>query len=232
MSNVESSLPESMVVAAKNASGASAGERELAGGALDTKVRYRLIKDAAVMYLANKRSGTHRAKSRAEVSGSKQKPWRQKGTGRARSGTRKSPVWRGGGVVFAPRPRDYSFSINRKQKRLAVKSALLGKVRDGEVLVLEGLDASAGKTRVVAAALKACGISGRCLIGTAANDPSLFRAARNIPGVQVAPVGEWNALDVVNARTIVLLPDAFELLNRKAQPAGAEASVDAGTSEA
>ncbi len=206
------SAAEPVSVPVKDPSGNDVGNRELPTAAVDTRIRYRLLKDSAVMYLANQRRGTHKTKSRSEVAGATSKPWRQKGTGRARAGSRKSPVWRGGGVAFGPRPRDYSYSINRKQKQLAVRSALLGKVRDGQVLVLDGLELDRPSTKTLASALRACGVNGRCLIGLDTHDRTITLSARNIPGVKVAPVAEWNALDLLNARSVVLFPGAVDRL--------------------
>lgn len=176
------------------------------------------------MYRANKRVGTHSTKTRAEVAGSTKKPWKQKGTGRARAGSRKSPLWRGGGVIFGPRPRDYSYQIPRKQRRLALRSALSAKLRGGEAIVLEGLSLSSPRTRDVARALTAAGVRGSCLLLTALHDKNIVLSARNIPGVVVSPVGESNALDVLKARTIVLTRDALDAFMAQAGAAegGAE----------
>lgn len=196
----------------KTATGQSSGEVSLRLGHIDKRVRYRLLKEAVVMYEANKRVGTNQAKTRAAVAGSGKKPWRQKGTGRARPGSRKSPLWRGGGAVFGPQSRDYSYSINRKQRQLATRSALLGKLRDQQVIVLDELKLDAPSTKALAATLAAIGTDKSCLIGTMAPDRNLVLSARNIPGVLVAPLGDFNARDVLRSRTIVLLKDAFEAL--------------------
>lgn len=203
---------DSVKIPVKNVDGGDLNERSISASQLDTRVRYRLLKEAVVRYEANRRSGTHKVKSRGEVAGSKQKPWRQKGTGRARSGSRKSPVWKGGGVIFGPRPRSYALGMNRKQRRLALRSAVYSKFRDGQVLVLEGLDLPQPKTKVLAEALNACGVHGSCLLGTVDHDRTMVLSGRNIPGVQVAPVKDWNAADVLRAETLVLLPGALEAL--------------------
>ena len=210
-----------IAVEIKDAAGKKVGEKSVSTDCLDERVRYRLLKEAGVMYLANKRAGTHKTKTRGEVAGAGKKPWRQKGTGRARSGSRKSPVWRGGGTVFGPRPRDYSYSINRKQRRLALRSAVFGKLQAGEAFVLDGVELTAPKTKTLAAALKACGVERGCLIGTKDYDRNLVLSGRNLPGVQVAPISDWNALDVMNARAIVFLPDAFEAVTDGAFVGGA-----------
>ncbi len=206
------SAEETFSVPVRSAAGQETSTRSIAASDLDARVRYRLLKQAFVMYEANRRAGTHKVKSRGEIAGSGQKPWRQKGTGRARSGSRKSPIWRGGGTVFGPKPRDYSFAINRKQRRLALRSAIYDKFSAGNVFVLDGIELSGPSTKTVAAALKACGVKGRCLIGTKEYDRNLVLSARNIPGVEVAPISDWNARQVLLAATLVFLPDALGAL--------------------
>ena len=220
----------SISVTVKNAAGKGLDERSIDTRHLDDRVRYRLIKEALVMNEANRRSGTHKTKTRGEIAGSGQKPWRQKGTGRARSGSRKSPLWRGGGVIFGPRPRDYSYSMNKKQRRLALRSALFSKFNDGEVLVLEGVELSEPSTKTLARALRSCAITGSCLIVTLAHEPTLVLSGRNIPRLQVAPLRELNAFDVLRAGTLVLLPDAFEALASDASPLGPPREEDGGDS--
>jgi large subunit ribosomal protein L4 len=180
----------------RGAGGEDKGELQVPLHRIDERVRYPLLKEAVVMYGANQRRGTHSTKTRSDVAGSNKKPWRQKGTGRARAGTRKSPLWKGGGIVFGPHPRDYSYSIHKKQRRLALKSALLSKFVDGEVVVVDGLRVEEPKTKHVHKILKALGIQGSCLIGTKENDKNLALAARNIPGVLVATLKNFNTLEV------------------------------------
>ena len=230
----------------KSSAGADLPPLSLDAAKLDVRVRQKLIKDAIVMYQANRRQGTHSTKTRSEVAGSRKKLWRQKGTGRARPGNRQNPVWKGGGVVFGPRPRDYSYSINRKQKQLATRSALFGKFRDGEVIVVDSLSLSAPKTREAAKVLTALGIEGRCLIGTDGIDGNLVLAVRNIPRVKALPVTDFNAEEVLSARTIVLTEAAFDRLTAdppepveepeaaefSAEPAGDAGGDEPGTPEA
>lgn len=211
--NPESMTQNVVEVPVRGSGGEERGYRRVEISKIDGRVRFRLLKEAVVMYRANRRVGTHSTKTRAEVAGSSRKPWRQKGTGRARAGTRKSPLWRGGGVVFGPHPRDYSYAIHRKQRRLAVRSALFSKFQDKEVVIVEGLEVEEPKTKLVARALRALGIQRSCLIGTKGVQRNLVLAARNLPGVQVAPVSDFNAFDVLRAHTIVLTADGFgELL--------------------
>ena len=208
----------------KSAEGEDRGQLEMSSSSLDVRVRPRLIKAATVMYAARKRVGTHQTKTRGQVAGSTKKPWRQKGTGRARAGTRKSPLWRGGGTVFGPHPRDYSYAIPKKQRRIAIRSALLSKFEDGQVVVLDELRLEGPKTKPLARMLHAIGIRGSCLIGTGSPDKNLVLSARNIPGVSVSPVKEFNALDVINARTVVLTREAFESLQSNGEPDGENAA--------
>jgi large subunit ribosomal protein L4 len=204
----------------KDAQGEDQGHLTLDPGRIDRRIRRVLLKEAAVMYAANKRVGTHKVKTRAEVAGTTKKPWKQKGTGRARAGTKKSPLWRGGGVVFGPHPRDYSYQINRKQKRLALRSALLAKFLHGQVTVVDGLKVEAPKTKPVAGVLRALGIEGSCLIGTAGHDKNLVLSARNIPGVVVSALKDLNALQVLNARSVLLTREAFDALDSLPGDAG------------
>lgn len=230
--NPESMTQNVVEVPVRGAGGEDRGYRKVEVSKIDGRVRFRLLKEAVVMYRANQRVGTHSTKTRAEVAGSNKKPWRQKGTGRARAGTRKSPLWRGGGVVFGPHPRDYSYAIHRKQRRLAVRSALLSKFLDGEVVIVEGLDVEEPKTKLVASALRALGVERSCLIGTKGVQRKLVLAARNIPGVQVAPVSDFNALDVLRAHTILLTSGGFEELLRLASAEGRRSEGGAGPAEA
>jgi len=204
--------------------GEDKGQLSIQAARLDSRVRRRLLKEAVLMYAANRRVGTHSTKTRGQVAGSNKKPWRQKGTGRARAGSRKSPIWRGGGVVFGPHPRDYSYTIDRKQRRLSVRSALLSKLRDGQVIILDGLELKSPKTKPVERALRAIGVKGSCLIGTPSHDKNLVLSARNIPGVLVSPVREFNALDVLKVKTVVLTREAFEVLSGGEDLRGAQST--------
>ncbi|MBI4603092.1 MAG: 50S ribosomal protein L4 [Planctomycetes bacterium] len=206
----ESAAP--LLVPVRGLAGEDKGQLPVPPERLDSQGRHPLLKEAVVMYEANRRVGTHATKTRSEVAGSTRKPWKQKGTGRARAGSRKSPLWRGGGIIFGPHPRDYSYAINRKQRRLALRAALHAKFRDGQVVVLDGLRLEAPKTKVVQAALKALGVQGSCLIGTGSSDRNLHLSARNIPGVSVSPLKDFNALEVLKARRIVLTREAFDEL--------------------
>ena len=163
------------------------GDVEVAANVFDRKVRRSLLHEAVVHYQAGRRRGTHKTKGRAEVSGGGRKPWRQKGTGRARVGSTRNPIWRGGGVVFGPTPRDYSYRLGRQKQRHALQMALTVKQRDGQIIVVDNLDIEAPKTKEVVKMLAALELQeqGRVLIYDAEASEDLARAARNIPGVSV-----------------------------------------------
>ncbi|MBI4586034.1 MAG: 50S ribosomal protein L4 [Planctomycetes bacterium] len=213
---------QEITVSIRNAEGQELEQVKFSGASLEVRHRPSLIKEAVVMYLANKRQGTHDTKTRSELAFTNKKPWRQKGTGRARAGTRRSPLWVGGGIIFGPHPRDYSYQINKKQRRLALRSALFGKFRDGEVQIIDRLEIPEPKTRHVAKVLKALNIGGKCLIGVEAYNRNLALAARNIEGVQLLPVADFNALEVLKAKTILLTKAALEKLTA----AGSSGSVE------
>lgn len=192
--------------------GAEAAKLSLDLASFDDRLRRRLLRDAVVRHHANQRTGTHSTKTRGMVKGSNRKPWRQKGTGRARAGTLKSPLWRGGGIIFGPHPREHRKEMNKKQRRRALRTALYGKFLDGEVRVIERLDLSGPKTKQVAAVLKALGIEGSCLIGVGGYDKNLVLSTRNLPGVKACPVSDFNAYEVLAARTVVLTREGLERL--------------------
>lgn len=164
--------------------------------------------DMVVGHLANMRQGTQSAKTRSEVSGGGKKPWRQKGTGHARQGSTRAPQWRHGGVVFAPKPRDYRIPINKKEKRLAMKSALSSKVLDNEMIVLSGLTLDEYKTKTIAAMLHALGSHRKALIVLPKADRKVIVSAANIPGVKTAVVNALNVYDILNADKFIVVKDA------------------------
>ncbi len=161
-----------------------------------------------VSYLANQRQGTQSALTRSEVSGGGKKPWRQKGTGRARQGSTRAPQWTHGGVVFAPKPRDYSFSVNKKVKRLAMKSALSSKVAENEVIVVDAITTDEFKTKVMVEMLNAIGVEKKALIVLPEVDKKVIKSASNIKGVKTAQVNELNVYDILNAGKLVIAKDA------------------------
>ena len=164
--------------------------------------------DMVKCYLANQRQGTQSALTRAEVSGGGKKPWRQKGTGRARQGSTRAPQWYHGGVVFAPKPRDYSYTLNKKVRRLAMKSALSSKVRDNEMIVLDSFSMDEYKTKTVVSMLKAVGSEKKALIVLPENDKKVIASASNIPGVKTALVNTLNVYDILNADKFIVVKGA------------------------
>ena len=161
-----------------------------------------------VNYLANQRQGTQSALTRAEVSGGGKKPWRQKGTGHARQGSTRAPQWTHGGVVFAPKPRSYRFSVNKKVRRLAMKSAFSSKAAADEIIVLDSLTTDTYKTKVIADMLKAVGSEKKALIVLPEVDSQVIASARNIPGVKTAQVNTLNVYDMLNADKLIIVKDA------------------------
>ncbi len=160
-------------------------------------------------YLANQRQGTQSALTRAEVRGGGRKPWRQKGTGRARQGSTRSPQWTHGGVAFAPKPRSYSFDVNKKVKRLAMKSALSSKVQDNQMIVLNEVVMGEFKTKAMVEILKNIGANSKTLIVLPEVDKKIINSARNIPGVKTAGVNTLNVYDILNAEKFVVLKGAL-----------------------
>jgi len=176
------------------------------------EVRREVLRQAILMYEAAGRVGTASTKTRGQVKYSHRKPWRQKGTGRARAGFRGSPIWRGGGVVFGPHPRDYRFKMPRKAVWRATASAYLAKLQDGEVAVIDRLEANEPKTREMATTLRNLGIERTCLVATERHDANVWKSARNIPGISVKPVAEINAHDLVRHRQLLITRPALEAL--------------------
>ena len=183
--------------------GKSVGEMELSDEIFGQEVNANVLHEVVRAYLANQRQGTQSALTRSEVSGGGIKPWRQKGTGRARQGSTRSPQWRHGGVVFAPKPRDYSIRVNRKVKRLAMKSALSGKVQDSELIVLKDLELSEAKTKEMVKVLDAVKAE-KALIVLPESNENVERAARNIEGVKTALVGTLNVYEILKHKSLVL----------------------------
>ena len=164
--------------------------------------------DVVIAHLANKRQGTQSALTRSEVSGGGRKPWKQKGTGHARQGSIRAPQWKHGGVVFAPKPRDYSMSVNKKLKRLAMKSALSSKVLDNEIIVVDKISMDSYKTKEIAAMLKAIGSEKKALIVLPQVDAKVIASAANIPGVKTAEVNSLSVYDILNADKFIVVKDA------------------------
>jgi len=195
-------------VAIYNVNGEQVGEMDLNDDIFGVPVHRQALYDVVNMHLAGRRRGTHDTKTRSEVSGGGRKPWRQKGTGRARHGSIRSPIWRGGGTVFGPHPRDYSIRLNKKVRRLAMKSALSSKVEDGKIVVLEELKMEIPKTKEMIKILANLKVSDKALVVTADPDETVFKSARNIPGVKPLSVPGLNVYDLLAHNTLVITRDA------------------------
>jgi len=191
-----------------NTQGAAVGEIDLNDDVFGVEVNEAVLHQVVKMQLANKRQGTQSTLTRAEVRGGGKKPWRQKGTGRARHGTIRSPIWRKGGVVFAPKPREYRFTIPKKIRRLAMKCALSSKLKDEQLMILNVLSLPAPKTREMAGVLKNLNVNGKALLVLAGNDKSVERAARNIPGIKLAFTNTLNVLDILNYEKFIVTEEA------------------------
>ena len=211
------------------------GEVALDEEIFDGRVREHLIHEVVVMQLAGRRAGTASAKSRSEVKGSTAKPWRQKGTGRARAGRRRSPLWRHGGVIFPPKPRSYASRPPKKVRRGALISALNRKIADGNIKVLDSLALPEAKSREVVKLLDRLGIEGKVLCVTAAPDPDLRRASWNVPGTKSLPALGVNVFDLENADVILCSREGIEAvqdrLRRTSEKAVAGASPQGGGPE-
>lgn len=190
--------------------GSQAGEFELNESVFGIEPNTHVLHEAVVMQRASMRQGTHAVKNRSEVRGGGRKPWRQKGTGRARQGSIRSPQWVGGGVVFGPTPRSYSYKLPKKVRRLALKSALSSKVNDQSLIVLENIAIDAPKTKEVVKMLSALNVERKALIVTADNDENVIRSANNIQGVKVLSVNEVNVLDLLSHDKLIFTKDAAE----------------------
>ena len=185
-------------------SGKLVGEIELSEAVFGIEPNAAVVHDSVKNHLANKRQGTQSALTRAEVSGGGRKPWRQKGTGRARQGSTRAPQWTHGGIVFAPKPRSYSYQLNKKTKRLALKSALSAKAQETAIVVIDEIKMDAPKTKEFAAFLKAVGADCKALVVTAAADANVVKSGRNIPGCEITFANLINVYDVVNATKLVV----------------------------
>ena len=193
-----------------NMSGEKTGTIDVKDEIFGVEVKKSVLHDVVVNYLANQRQGTQSALTRTEVRGGGIKPWRQKGTGRARQGSSRAPQWTGGGVVFAPKPRDYSYRLNKKVKALALKMALSSKVASEDIIVVDGLKFDEIKTSAAAKMLSALGVSEKALIVSAANDTNMYKSVRNIEGVCASNVDTLNVYEILNYKKFIIAKDAVE----------------------
>lgn len=194
-------------VALYNINGEQVGELALKDEIFGVKVHETVLHEAVVMHMARRRQGTHDTKTRSEVSGGGRKPWRQKGTGRARHGSIRSPIWRGGGIIFGPHPRDYSYSLPRKVRRLALKSALSSKVNSGDIVVLDDLKLDRPKTRDMVRILNNLKVDD-ALVVTAERNETVEKSARNIPNIKPLVATGLNVYDILAYDKLVMTKDA------------------------
>jgi len=193
-----------------NVSGEQVSEMELKDSVFGVEINEHAMHQVVKNQLANKRQGTKSSLTRAEVRGGGRKPWRQKGTGRARHGTIRSPLWVGGGVTFAPKSRDYSYTLPKKLRRVAMKSALSSKVASEQIKILEELKLDAPKTKEMANILKSLEAGKKALIVITDNDEAIVRSAKNIPGVQTISVNTLNVYDILKYDHFIITKDAVE----------------------
>lgn len=195
-----------------NMAGEKIGEIELSEAIFGIEPNKSVLHDSVKNHLANCRQGTQSALTKGEVSYSTRKPWRQKGTGRARAGYTGSPVWTHGGVAFAPKPRDYSYTLNKKVKRLALKSVLSSKAKDGEIVVVDKIAMDEIKTKSFKNFLTAVNAEGKSVVVTPEVNDIVVKSARNIPGVVTSPAKLINVYDLLNAKTLVIDKDALAVI--------------------
>ena len=198
-------------VSVYNIEGNEVGTIDLSDAVFGVEVNEHLVHMAVVNQLANKRQGTQKAKTRSEVSGGGRKPWRQKGTGHARQGSTRSPQWKGGGVVFAPVPRDYSFKMNKKEKRAALKSALTSRVQENKLIVIDELKFDEIKTKNFKAVMDNLKVA-KAYVVLNDNDEKVVMSARNLPNVQTALTNTINVYDVMKGGTVILTKDAVKTI--------------------
>ena len=192
-----------------NTAGKAISEIELSDAVFGLKeINQHAVYEVVKNILANRRQGTQSAKTRAEVRGGGKKPWAQKGTGRARAGSIRQPNWKGGGVIFAPKPRDYSYSINKKVRSLAMRSVLTSKVNEDSLIILDAIEFAAPKTKEMISVLNNLKVPGKALIVTADRDLNVIKSANNIEGVKTTMIGELNVYDIVNYDKFIITMDA------------------------
>ena len=197
-------------VAVKDIGGKTVGSMDLDANVFDIEINESAVHMAVVQYLASQRQGTKSTKTRAEVRCGGRKPWRQKGTGRARQGSTRSPQWVGGGVVFAPKPRDFSFKLNKKLKRLALKSVLTSKVKEGKLTILDSINLPEVKTKAMVTIVKNLDLGKKSLFVMEGSNTNVMLSARNIPTVRTAGVNTINVYDILNHDSLVITKAAVE----------------------
>ena len=195
-----------------NMAGDQVGEVALSEAVFGVEPNESVLHDSVKNHLANCRQGTQSALTRAEVSGGGRKPWRQKGTGRARQGTIRAPQWAGGGTVFGPHPRSYAFRVNNKEVKLAMRSALSAKLADGELVVVKDFEFEKPSTKAAVAAMKALGLEGRVALVIADDAVNTYLSFRNIPKVNIIPVSDINTYELIDNKKLVVTADALKYI--------------------
>jgi len=198
-----------------NVGGEEVGTVSLKDEVFAAPVNEVLVHEVVTAYHANRRQGTASTKTRSEARGGGAKPWRQKGTGRARAGTIRSPIWRGGGIVFGPKPRDYRMAVPKRKRQQALKSALSASLSAGSLLVVDSIECAEPKTRIVARMLNDLGVERKALIIIAEPNREMYLATRNLASARAVPVSSLNALDVLGAESVVIERQAIEELERR-----------------
>ena len=204
-----------MKIAIKNLNNEAVGEIELSDDVFGLDVRGDILAQVVNWQLAKRRAGTHKTKGISEISGTTKKPWRQKGTGRARHGSTRSPQWRGGATIFGPQPRSYEYALNKKVRKLGLKTALSAKAAEGKLIVLDAASAETHKTKALAAQLAKLGLTSAVIIDGANPNENFVRAARNIPLIDVLPEQGANVYDILRRDTLVLTRNAVEQLEAR-----------------
>lgn len=195
-----------------NIEGEKVGELDLNDAIFAQEFNEATVHNVVLMQLANKRQGTHSTKTRAEVSGGGKKPWRQKGTGRARVGSSRNPIWRKGGIAFGPRPKDYSYTMPKKARRVAMKSVLSDKLATDSLIILEGLGMDQPKTKEMIRILENLKVESRALVVTAQSDANVVKSASNIPKVETSFAGSLNVYDILVADKLIVTQDAIKMI--------------------
>jgi len=216
-----------------NRTGSEVGSLDIEPTDLAPRINKQLLHEAVVMYEANLRQGTFATKTRAQVAGSTKKMYRQKGTGNARAGSRRSGIRRGGGHIFAKRPRDFGYRLPRKSLQLATRMAVASKIKDEQITLIDDLKFSAPKTKDMAAILKAlkCNGAKSLLVATAAHDANVYKSARNIEGVSVSPVAELNALTVLRPQRLLFTKAALEWIKEQSKGSGKDGAAPKAKAE-
>ena len=194
---------------------AKVGSTEVDVASFGVRSPRRLQREAVLMYQANRRAGTHDTLTRAEVNDSKIKPWKQKHTGRARAGFKGSPLWKGGGIIHGPHPRDYSYALPRKELRAATRAALAGKFRDGEIAFVDAIALERPKTSRMAAMIESLGMRGSWLLVVAEHDENVLKSARNVEGLSIVRATDVNAYDLLKNRTVIFAAGSLDLVRER-----------------